>query len=362
MLPPIDSIRASAYTVPTDQPESDGTLSWDSTTIVVVEASAGGRTGLGYTYTDQSAVALINQTLGEVVTGVDAGDTGAAWRAVVRAVRNIGRPGLASAALSGIDVALWDLKARLLELPLTALLPTFRDSVPVYGSGGFTSYSIPVLQRQLAGWVEDGMTQVKMKVGRDPADDDARMRAARAAIGDAELFVDANGAWTRKQALEWAERLRSHSVTWLEEPVSSDDLDGLRLLRDRGPAGIDVAAGEYGYDLGYFRRMLETGAVDCLQADVTRCGGITGFLAVGALCDAHQLDLSAHTASSVSAHACTAVWHPRHLEYFHDHVRLEHLLFEGALTASAGALQPDPSRPGLGLARKGADADPFRVA
>jgi L-alanine-DL-glutamate epimerase-like enolase superfamily enzyme len=151
-------------------------------------------------------------------------------------------------------------------------------------------------------------------------------------------------------------------VRWLEEPVSSDDLDGLRLLRDRAPAGMDVAAGEYGYDLGYFRRMLDAGAVDCLQADVTRCGGITGFLGVAALCDAHNLDLSAHTAPTVSAHACTAVWHLRHLEYFHDHVRVEHLLFDGALTARGGVLEPDGTTPGLGLVLKNADAEQFRVA
>jgi L-alanine-DL-glutamate epimerase-like enolase superfamily enzyme len=280
----------------------------------------------------------------------------------VQAVRNLGRPGLASAALSAIDIAVWDLKARLLELPLTGLLPAFRDAVPVYGSGGFTSYSLPTLERQLSGWVADGMNQVKIKVARHPDQDEARVRAARAAIGDAELFVDANGAWTRKQALQWADRLADCGVTWLEEPVSSDDLDGLRLLRDRGPAGMDIAAGEYGYDLPYFRRMLDAGAVDCLQADVTRCGGITGLLSVAALCDAHTIDLSVHTAPTVSGHAATAVWHLRHLEYFHDHVRLEHLLFEGALTAQAGAVRPDVSRHGLGLQLKQSEAEQFQVA
>ncbi|MDK3258725.1 enolase C-terminal domain-like protein [Blastococcus capsensis] len=362
MFPTIERLTASAYTVPTDEPESDGTLAWDSTTIVVVEARAGGQTGLGYTYTHPSAAGLINSTLADVVTGLGAGDIGAAWQAVVHAARNLGRPGLASAALSAIDVALWDLKARLLGVPLTALLPAFRESVPVYGSGGFTSYSLPTLERQLAGWVADGMTQVKMKVGRDPDQDEDRVRAARAAIGDADLFVDANGAWSRKQALRWADVLAACGVTWLEEPVSSDDLDGLRLLRDRAPAGMDVAAGEYGYDLMYFRRMLDAGAVDCLQADVTRCGGITGFLAVAALCDAHTIDLSAHTAPSVSAHASTGVWHLRHLEYFHDHVRLEHMLFDGALSARDGHLHPDPSRPGLGLQLKTTQAEQFRVA
>lgn len=362
MLPPIESIRASAYTVPTDQLESDGTLTWDSTTIVIVHARAGDRTGVGYTYTDSSTAVLINGKLSEVVAGLSASETGHVWQSVVQAARNLGRPGLVSAALSAIDIAVWDLKARLLELPLTVVLPTFRDTVPVYGSGGFTSYSVSTLERQLSGWVADGMTQVKIKVGRHPDQDEARVRAARAAIGAAELFVDANGAWTRKEALQWAERLADCGVTWLEEPVSSDDLDGLRLLRDRSPAGMDIAAGEYGYDLPYFRRMLDAGAVDCLQADVTRCGGITGLLSVAALCDAHTIDLSTHTAPTVSSHAATAVWHLRHLEYFHDHVRLEHLLFEGALTAQAGALRPDVSRHGLGLEFKQSEAEQFRVA
>lgn len=361
LLPPVERVRAAAYTVPTQTPESDGTFAWDSTTVVVVHAEAGGQVGLGYSYTAAAAGHLVQEVLAPAVQGVPAGSTGAAWRTMVDQVRNLGRPGLASTAIAAVDVALWDLRARLLDLPLTALLPAYRPAVPVYGSGGFTSYDLATLQEQLAGWVEQGIPQVKMKVGRHPQEDLTRVRAAREAIGDAGLFVDANGAWTRKSALVWAERLSELGVSWLEEPVSSDDLAGLRLLRDRGPAGMDVAAGEYGYDLVYFRRMLEAGAVDCLQADVTRCGGITGFLATAALADAHGIALSAHTAPSVSAHACVAVPRLRHLEYFFDHVRLEQLLFDGALTASAGELTPDPGRPGLGLVLKAPDADRFRV-
>jgi L-alanine-DL-glutamate epimerase-like enolase superfamily enzyme len=231
----------------------------------------------------------------------------------------------------------------------------------VYGSGGFTSYSDSELQEQLAGWVGEGIGSVKMKVGRESDRDGERVAAARSVIGDAGLFVDANGAWTRKQALHFADLFAEQGVSWLEEPVTSDDLDGLRLLRDHARAGMDIAAGEYGYDLPYFRRMLDAGAVDCLQADVTRCGGLTGFLAVGAVCDAHTIDLSAHTAPTVSAHACAGVWHLRHLEYFHDHVRLEQLLFDGAATAQSGSLHIDASRPGLGVELKTSDAEQFRV-
>jgi L-alanine-DL-glutamate epimerase-like enolase superfamily enzyme len=187
------------------------------------------------------------------------------------------------------------------------------------------------------------------------------VRAARDAIGEgAELYVDANGAYRRKQALAMAARFSDDGVAWFEEPVSSDDLDGLRLLRDRAPRGMDIAAGEYGYDLPYFLRMLESGAVDCLQADVTRCGGITAFLRVGALCDANCLDLSSHTAPHVSAHACAGIWHLRHLEYFADHVRVESLLFDGALEPVQGAVRPDRGRPGLGIDFKRSDAERFR--
>jgi L-alanine-DL-glutamate epimerase-like enolase superfamily enzyme len=201
-----------------------------------------------------------------------------------------------------------------------------------------------------------------MKIGTHPAHDLDRVRAAREAIGpDAELFVDANGAYSRKQALEQAEAFVTHGVTWFEEPVSSDDLEGLRLLRDRAPAGMDIAAGEYGYDLHYFRRMLEAGAVDVLQADATRCAGITGFLRVGALCEARCLPLSAHCAPSLHAHPCCALAPLRHLEFFHDHDRIEHMLFDGALTPVEGKLHPDPSRPGLGLDFKRPDAARYAV-
>ena len=358
--PSIEHIAFSAYTVPTDLPESDGTLEWDKTTMVVVEATAGGQRGLGYTYADLATARLIEDRLAHVVQGCDAMAVPAAWAAMVREIRNLGRPGIASMAIAAIDAALWDLKACLLDLPLVTLLGAVRDSVPVYGSGGFTSYSLAQLEAQLGGWIAEGITRVKMKIGAHPADDRDRVRAARQAIGsDAELFVDANGAYSRKQALAFADAFAELGVSWFEEPVSSDDLEGLRLLRERAPAGMDIAAGEYGYDLFYFRRMLEAGAVDVLQADATRCAGITGFTRVSALCEARSLPLSAHTAPSLHAHPCCALAPVRHVEYFHDHVRLEHMLFDGALTPVHGALHPDLSRPGLGLELKRSDAERY---
>ncbi len=360
--PIIDGINASAYTVPTDQPESDGTLAWDSTTMVLVEATAGDTTGLGYSYTHATAAQLIESKLTEQVKGTDAMAVYQAQRRMVQAIRNLGRPGICACAISAVDIALWDLKARLLDRPLVNVLNRAHDAVPIYGSGGFCSYSPDRLRDQLGGWVDEGMTMVKMKVGRHPDDDRDRVDMARDAIGDdAELFVDANGAYGRKSALHFGDVFADQGVTWFEEPVSSDDLEGLRLLREEGPPRMDIAAGEYGYDLYYFRDMLQAGAVDVLQADVTRCGGITSFLAAGELVHAHAMDLSAHTAPNASAHAMCAVPRMRHIEYFHDHVRIEQMLFDGTLSPEGGLLEPDLSRPGHGLTFKRTDAETYQV-
>ena len=294
---PIEAVEVSAYTISTDFPESDGTYAWDKTTLVLVEATAGGKRGLGYSYANIATARLIHDSLSGVVRGQDAMDSPGVWAAMGRAIRNLGRAGICSMAISAVDACLWDLKARLLDLPLVKLLGAARQGVPVYGSGGFTSYSIDQLQKQLGGWAAQGITRVKMKIGTRPDDDLDRVRAAREAIGpEVELFVDANGAYSRKQALVQAEGFADLDVSWFEEPVSADDMAGLRLLRDRSPAGMEIAAGEYGYDLEYFRRMLEAEAVDVLQADATRCGGISGFLQVGTLCQARSMQLSAHCA------------------------------------------------------------------
>ena len=360
---PIERLDVSSYRIPTDNHESDGTLAWDSTTLVLVTAHGGGCTGIGYTYGGPSVATVVSGKLGEVVTGNDALRPASAWASMQHAVRNLGKPGVVAMAISAVDIALWDLHARLMELPLVTAIGAVHEATPIYGSGGFTSYDNATLADQLAGWVEAGIPRVKMKVGRDPEADPQRLAAARKAIGDAAaLFVDANGAYSRKDALWWAQRFGEYEVRWFEEPVSSDDLEGLRLLRDRGPGGMDIAAGEYGYHLPYFQQMLDAGAVDCLQADVTRALGISGVLRVAALCDARTIELSLHCAPQVSAQVGTAVWHLRHLEYFHDHVRIERIAFDGVLEPQpGGVLRPDRSRPGLGLDVKHADLDQYRV-
>jgi L-alanine-DL-glutamate epimerase-like enolase superfamily enzyme len=356
----IESLRVSAYTIPTETPEADGTYEWDSTTIVLVEVAGGGDRGLGYSYANTATAKLINDHLKQVIIGRDAMRVSDAWLAMVHSIRNLGRPGICSMAISAVDTALWDLKARLLDLPLVTLIGQVRDALPIYGSGGFTNYSNDQLQNQLRRWAEQSISAVKMKIGRDAAADTKRVAAAREAIGEQlSLFVDANGGYSRKEALTQARAFETFNVTWFEEPVSSDDLEGLKFIRERVPDGLEIAAGEYGYDLDYFRRMLDAGAVDVLQADATRCGGFTGFLQAALLCDAYHIPLSSHCAPALHLHIGCATPAVRHAEYFYDHVRVERMIFDGIAEPVDGALRPDLSRAGMGLVVKRIDAQTF---
>ncbi|TXH33932.1 MAG: mandelate racemase [Rhodospirillaceae bacterium] len=359
---PIKRLTARAFRVPTDTPEADGTFAWQDTVLVLAEVEAGGKSGLGYSYTAPAACGIVSDPLAGAVLGMDAFDIPKLSASMIQAVRNLGRAGLCSCAISAVDTALWDLKAKLLNLPLADLLGIERRDLPVYGSGGFTSYDDSRLAEQLAGWVErDGCAAVKMKIGSDPAHDANRVRVAREAIGRAELYVDANGAFTTWQALSFAQRFAELDVSWFEEPVSSDDLRNLHTVRNRLPPSMALAAGEYGYDPFYFRRMLEADSVDILQADVTRCGGISGFLKAAALADAFLTPLSAHTAPALHLHVACAVPRFKNIEWFHDHVRIEYLFFDGVPVPKNGMIRPDFSRPGLGLAFKEADASHYAI-
>ena len=357
----IEAVKARAYTIPTDAPEADGTFAWRDTTLVVAKVEAGGETGIGYTYGAKVCAAFAANTLGETIRGQDAVDIPLCHRMMVNRVRNVGRSGVAANAISAVDAALWDWKAKLFGVPLAALLGRARNAVPIYGSGGFTSYDDRRLASQLTGWVEkDGCHAVKMKIGSHPDDDLRRVRVAKKAIAEASLFVDANGAYSVKEALRLADLFAAQaSVAWFEEPVSSDDLDGLAQVRAAAPAAMDIAAGEYAYNADDIRRMLMRRAVDVQQADASRCLGITGFLQAAALCDAHHIDLSGHCAPALHLHPASAAPRLRHLEWFHDHVRIEHMLFDGAPVPKGGAIAPDMSRPGLGLVFKERDAERF---
>jgi L-alanine-DL-glutamate epimerase-like enolase superfamily enzyme len=353
-------MRISAFRVPTSSPEADGTLAWDHTTLVTVEIRFDGVDGFGFTYADEATARFICEHLAGAVWTADVMAPAAAFAKMSHSVRNVGRRGVGGTAVAAIDMALWDAKAKRLGCALVDLLGPQRESVDAYGSGGFTSYSLDELRAQLEGWTERGFLRVKMKIADDGRTRE-RVRVARDAVGaHSQLFVDANGAFTPKHALQVADRLADYDVRWFEEPCSSDDLEGLRFVRERAPRAMDVAAGEYGYDDRTFERMLAERSVDVLQADATRCG-VTGYMQAAALCEARGIPLSAHCAPTIHVQLGCAASPTVHVEYFHDHVRIEGLLFDGAAVACGGRLTPDRSRQGIGVTLKRADGEPYRV-
>jgi L-alanine-DL-glutamate epimerase-like enolase superfamily enzyme len=358
----IKNMRVSAYKIPTDSPEADGTLQWNSTTLVLVEIEAADKKGIGYTYADESAAFLIEKKLKELVLRKNAMDIAGITGFLTRQIRNSGTCGISMMAISAIDNALWDLKAKIFDVPLCKLLGQVKEAMSIYGSGGFTSYNKKQLQQQFEQWASQGIGYMKMKVGTQPEKDVQRVKEAREVLkDDVQLMIDANGAYTVKQALQKAKEVSSYHVTWFEEPVSSDNLQGLHFIREQAPAQMNIAAGEYGYNLPYFEAMLHAKAVDVLQADATRCGGLTGFLKAGCLAEACQIPFSSHCAPALHLHAAVCLPSFFIAEYFHDHVRIEQLLFDGVPCAENGVLKPDVSRPGLGFEFRHRDAENYKL-
>lgn len=358
----VETVDVAAYTVPTDAPEGDGTFKWDSTTLIVCEIHASDKVGLGYTYGNQATGLVADHLAEKCLLHQAVCNIAGLYAAMLAQVRNDGRCGITSMAISALDIALWDLKAKLLNCSIVDLLGAAHIGVVAYGSGGFTTYNNQQLASQMSGWVSDGLRNIKMKVGAEQAKDVDRVRTAREAIGPStNLFVDANGAFNARQAIAFAQNLEQFNVAWFEEPVSSDDLVGLRRVRNHVPDAMEVAAGEYGYDSLYFRHMLEAEAVDVIQLDATRCKGFTGFLEAAAIASSFGCPISAHCAPSLHMHVGCAIPQFRHVEYFHDHARIEAMLFDGFIPPKDGELTPDRSRAGLGLIFKRSDADRFLV-
>jgi L-alanine-DL-glutamate epimerase-like enolase superfamily enzyme len=330
--------------------------------VVLVEVEAGGELGLGYSYADVAAALIIGDRLAPIVEGGDPAAIPQLHARLAAEVGELGRGGIGARALSAVDAALWDLRARLLGVPLCELFGRARDRVAVCGVGS-AGLGVDEAARELGELAAQGYARVTLPVGARLDEDAARVRAARHAIGTrVALGVDAGGALARKQVLALAGELASSGVSWLEEPVGPADRDGLKLCRDRAPAGMTIAAGATLDEPLLARELLEAGAVDALVADLTRCGGPSGFLRLAALCDAFGLPLAARGAPGLTLHVACAAPPLAHLAFSAEHARIEALLFDGAPQPDGGWLYPDRARPGHGLRLKRQDAQRYLIA
>ncbi len=354
----ITNASVSVFTIPTETPESDGTLEWNSTTMVLVEIRGAGQTGLGFTYAHRSVAEIVNDLL-KYVVGAKMQELPRVWDNLTRAVRNWGRTGGGSMAIAAIDTALWDWKAKIFARSLTDLIGRRREKTEIYGSGGFTSYDSEELEAQMSGWVESGIRKVKMKVGRDTECDRHRVEFVRGVIGEeVELFVDANEAYDFVTASEMAKIFSDHGVKWFEQPFPDENLSLYRELKRNAPTGMAITTGEYFADSAEFLRALKMRAAHVLQPDATRCRGFTGLLQAAELCKAFEIPISTHCAPSLHLALACSLPGLKHMEYFFDHVRIERMLFDGVVEPKDGFLVPS-DRPGIGLELKRADAERF---
>ena len=346
----VTGLETSVFTVPTPVGEADGTLSWNATTAVIAEIRAGDTVGLGWSYTTAATAQVIRDHLLPAVVGAPVDAIAVLHERMRRTCRNLGTRGIVGHAISAVDIALWDLKAKVAGLPLAQLLGAGDDaSTEVYGSGGFTTLDDEQLARQVDQWTEAGCRAMKIKVaeswGSNEARDLQRTRRLRELAGDSvDLMVDANGGYTVGQARRLGAAFDELGVSWFEEPVSSDDLAGLTHVR--AAVRCDIAAGEYAYD-SYDAAGLCT-VVDCLQLDATRCGGYTGWQRGAAIAAAHNLQVSAHCAPALHAFIAPAIANTRHIELFIDHVRVEAELFHGVPSVTNGVTHAGTS-PGHGM-------------
>jgi L-alanine-DL-glutamate epimerase-like enolase superfamily enzyme len=352
-------VTPGVYRFPTPAEEADGTFAWDATTAVTCTVQMAGYTGLGWTYSSPAAATVISEQLADAVIAGENVDVAGSFTSMRRACRNLGTRGLAMQAISAVDIALWDLKARMLQTPLAHLLGDPGQAVDVYGSGGFTTLSDSELAGQVDDWLAAGCTMMKIKIGERWGADDRRDltrvgRLAELAGPGVQLMVDANGGYGRAQARRVGAELDAMGVVWFEEPVSSDDPNGLAGVR--GAVRCDVAAGEYVAEPAEAAALSRV--VDCLQLDLTRCGGYTGWLRCAAVAQAGHVDVSAHCAPALHVPLSGAVEHLRHLEWFIDHARLEPLLVDGVPQVVDGRVLPsETDGHGMTISRR---ADPYR--
>jgi L-alanine-DL-glutamate epimerase-like enolase superfamily enzyme len=325
-----------------------GGLPW----MFVELATDAGITGISYSEGAGPVRSLIHDQLSDLIVGADPFETEKLWTNMFWRTRGNGRKGVAFQAISAVDNAVWDIKAKALGVPLYRLLGSAHDRVPVYGSGGWTHYTEKELVREQMSFVERGFPRTKMKVARDfgraEKEDIARLAAIRKTLGDdVTIFVDANNGYYAKQAIRMAAAFKDYDIGWFEEPVLADDIPGLASIAKA--ISIPVATGEHEYTKYGFRDLITAGAADIVQADVGRVGGVTEWMKIAHLAAAFNLPIAPHAYALLHLHPAMATpnlmvvemldieWQPM-MKWLIDPPHPEN-----------GQWTPDPDRPGNGI-------------
>lgn len=311
-----------------------------------------GLEGLGISAGHSAVQAVVEHTLKDVLIGQDPFDVEKLWNLMFWHVRGFGRKGVAFCAISALDIALWDLKAKALGLPLYKLLGPYTDSVPVYGSGGWTNFDESQLVEEQLGYVERGFRRIKMKVGKDfgtrEDEDVKRLATVRKAVGDdVEIYVDANNGYYAKQAIRMSKVFEEFDVKWLEEPVLADDVEGLAAVARA--TTIPVATGEHEYTKFGFKDLIARGGADIVQPDVGRVGGVTEWLKVAHLAHAFNLPVAPHSYQLIHLHVACATPNLKVVEYLGAVEQSDRVWYAEFAEPVNGMWSPDPTKLGLGL-------------
>jgi L-alanine-DL-glutamate epimerase-like enolase superfamily enzyme len=347
----IKNVETGFYRIPLSVTLSDSThgeiKAFELITVRVHDAD--GAEGVGYTYTvgrNGGAIAdILRREIAELVADAEADDIERIWHRLWWGLHYGGRGGACVLALSALDIALWDLKARRAALPLWRLLGGFDCRVPCYAGGIDLDLSVEALLRQTDENLGKGFRAIKMKVGRaDLASDVARVKAMRAHLGEGfPLMADANMKWSVEEAIRAARALQAYDLTWLEEPTIPDDVMGHARILTQG--GIPIAAGENLRTLWEFKNYIAAGAVSYPEPDVTNCGGVTSFMKIARLAEAFNLPLTSHGAHDITVHLLAACPNRLYLEahgFGLDRYIAHPLVIEQGMAVA-------PTRPGHGV-------------
>ncbi len=306
-----------------------------------------GVSGIGITSAGSVNRAFI-ESLKPYVIGENPLNNERIWEKMYWATLQDGRRGAAIIAMSALDIAVWDLKGKILNQPVHRLLGGHRDTVPSYGSGVNLNYTDQELVEEMAGYAKAGFGMVKMKIGkRDTADDLRRVKLVREAIGpDVHLTLDVNNGWGLQTAIRMAERLQEYDIFWLEEPLLADEIGNLaKLARE---TSIPIAVGENHYTKWEFKELMEQGAVEIVQADIGKCGGVTEFIKIAAMADAYGLPVCPHHTEYIDAPLVAAVPNGLFHEYIQEWFIPMRKIFNDPIKPENGQVSP-LDKPGFGI-------------